>query len=276
MNDTLLENYFATLPALHTWDGHSWNSGGFDEWHLRELVTFIRSEIPTDARILETGAGNTTISFLLTDPKEVVSIAPDAALFKRITDYCDNVSISYVNLKAICGPSELELPRLADSGAKFDFALIDGKHGWPAPFVDLCYSNYMVGRGGFIMIDDVQIKPCKEVASFLAMQPGYEIVKNLQKAVIFKKITDDLFIPDWEFQPYCMGYTRLLPEDDRYSLYSPEAAAPPEVPNTSHSEIDELRREVARVQRELDLVKNSRRYRLAERLANTYNQLFGR
>lgn len=203
---SLFDSYLKDIPLLHTWDGTNWNTGGFIDWQLVKIAEFIRSHTKRP-RVIETGAGNSTLAFLFCDPKEVVSICPDEALFQRIRDAAFKIGINTMPFKPINGPSELVLPKMLDDTEGFDFALIDGKHGWPAPFVDLCYCNYLVKSGGFIMVDDVQLKSCKEVASLLAMQPGYEIVLDIEKSLVFKKTTTDKFLPDWTLQPYTVKAT---------------------------------------------------------------------
>src|SRR5262245_29747322 len=107
------KEYFHNIPLLHTWDGgKTWNAGGFDNKQLETLVDLIRNTFRAP-RIVETGAGNSTISFLFCQPTEVVSICPEKELFDRITEYCVQRSIPTSPLRAIVGSSEWELPRLA-------------------------------------------------------------------------------------------------------------------------------------------------------------------
>ena len=70
------------------------------------------------------------------------------------------------------------MPRLAVSSeapAWLDFALIDGGHGSPTPFLDFFYATHMLKQGGYIMVDDVQLHSVKELARLLAQQPGFEL-----------------------------------------------------------------------------------------------------
>jgi hypothetical protein len=63
--------------------------------------------------IIETGAGNSTITFLHLSPQRLVSIAPDQALFERIRSYCIENDIEHRALEAHVGGSEWVLPKLA-------------------------------------------------------------------------------------------------------------------------------------------------------------------
>lgn len=200
--DAFLEN----LPLLHSWDGgQTWNTGGFGEEHLRPLVGFLRDRLPPRPTILETGAGCSTIAFFFLDPRRVVSVAPSANLFARIRSYCEVHGIATSVFESHVGFSEWVLPALAqpiEALPWVDFALIDGGHGWPTPFVDFFFANHMLRRGGYIMVDDVQLHSVKELARLLGQQPGFELVLDLGKSLVFRKTTADRSLPDWNGQPY--------------------------------------------------------------------------
>jgi len=156
-----LDTYLSDLPLLHTWEGgKTWNTGGF----YRELFEAIKPHVMEGVDILETGAGNSTIFFLLNKPRRLVSIAPDVALFDRIRAYCDRNGIDRSRAEAIVECSEWALPALAKGSQQFDLILIDGGHGWPVVFVDFCDAMAMLRRGGILIIDDLQLHSVKELA----------------------------------------------------------------------------------------------------------------
>ena len=207
------EEYLTTLPMLHTWDGgKTWNSGGFDRSHLERLHNFLKENLPGAPVLLETGAGNSTISFLFLEPKRMVSIAPEASLFDRIRDYCITKDISIDSLEVHVDGSEWVLPKMAaeirNESPILDFALIDGCHNWPMVFVDFCYVNRMLKTGGYFMIDDVQLHSVKELAKMLSEQPGFEMVLDLGKSLVFRRTTDEArILADWAFIPYVVRKT---------------------------------------------------------------------
>ncbi len=203
----LVEDYLNNIPMLHSWDGgKTWSSGGFEPEHLRYIYDFLREQLGDNSILLETGAGNSTIIFLLLKPSKLLSIAPDAELFGRIRDYCQKNEIADAALEAHVDGSQWVLPRLAaDNRAQepfLDFALIDGCHGWPTAFVDLEYANAMLRKGGLIMIDDVQLHAEKEIACLLAELPGFSVALDIGKSIIFRKLTDQRFLGEWVGQPY--------------------------------------------------------------------------
>ena len=201
-----LEAYLQNIPLLHSWDGgRTWGSGGFTKEQLKLTIALIQ-ETFSSPRIIETGAGNSTISFLFCNPSAVISICPDKIIFEKINSYCANHSIGTEQMRGIVGFSEWELPQIAEgakaTGQFFDFALIDGHHGWPNVFVDFCYINALTSQGSLIMIDDIQLHSVRELANFLIEQPGFSLVTDLGKALIFRKTTRETGIPEWIDQPY--------------------------------------------------------------------------
>lgn len=198
------QTYVAAMPELHSWDGgKTWNTGGYNRELFQSLRAFFDRKLTGRVRIIETGCGNSTIFFLLAEPERVVTIDPDSAVYQRVIDYCAAQEIPTVVHEMNIGPSEIVLPKIAELGEKqFEFALIDGDHSWPSAFVDFCYFNMLVGRGGYIMIDDVQLHSCKELARFVSEEPGFALSLDLGKALVFEKLTDEKFPRGWGEQPY--------------------------------------------------------------------------
>ncbi|HEX5243571.1 MAG TPA: class I SAM-dependent methyltransferase [Tepidisphaeraceae bacterium] len=208
MTDQRFENFLSSVPQLHTWDrGKTWKSGGFNARLLRSIRTGIEASIPHDNLcIAETGAGNSTILFLLMQPKRLVSIAPDEELRDRILTYCAEKKIDSSPLEFISAFSEVALPRFAErlrkDGQKLDVALIDGGHGWPTDFVDFCYFNLALRKGGLLIVDDLQIYAVNEFARWLYMQKQFSLVKDMQKTLIFRKEVEADYMGDHGAQPY--------------------------------------------------------------------------
>lgn len=218
-----IEAFLADVPLLHTWDnGATWNTGGFFPENLRELHEFVHAELPAASHILETGAGNSTICFLLTSPRRLVSIAPDAVLFDRIRAYCAHNGIPTGPLEAHVNGSEWALPKLASTLREqppcFDFILIDGCHNWPMVFVDFFYGNYMLKTGGCLMIDDVQLHSVKELARMLVEQPDFRMERRLSESLIFRRVTDRRTLDEWTSIPYIVKKTGSYKRGDPFDL----------------------------------------------------------
>lgn len=195
------EEYLADIPLLHSWDGgKTWNTGGFDQYFLRQFHSLAASF--ENATIIETGAGNSTITFLFAKPKKLITIVPDQDLIGRITSYCAKNSINTLPLVTYIERSEYRLPKLLEESTMADLVLLDGGHGWPTVFVDFCYLNAMLKKGGLIILDDVQLHSIRELKNLLVAQSGFELVLDLEKSVVFRKNLGDEFLPDWGGLPY--------------------------------------------------------------------------
>ena len=202
-----LDDWLAKLPPLHSWDGgKTWCTGGFDRELFQQLKTFCATHLPAQPRILETGAGNSTIFFLFLSPVRLVSIEPDAGLFERIRSYCEAHDIPTISLEAYNEGSEWVLPRIGgEAGAlPFDFVLIDGCHNFPNVFLDFFYGNYVLRPGGYIMVDDIQLHPSRELANMLGEQPEFELALDLGKALVYRRrpTADARTLGEWTRSPY--------------------------------------------------------------------------
>jgi hypothetical protein len=187
------------LPKLHDW-GKGPEVGGLDNRIGERMIAEVsRYE---DPRIVETGAGASTLLFLCLEPQALTSIAPDAALHERLLAAAQEREISIDRLEFICEQSELALPRLFALGGRFEVGLIDGCHNWPAVFVDFCYINIMLTPGGTLFIDDVQLYSVSQLYLLLREQEEYEYVGLDGKFATFRKVLDRPFLPEWRFQPF--------------------------------------------------------------------------
>ncbi len=219
------EAFLADLPRFHTWDnGKTWNTGGFYAPGLRTIRE--TSDAALEGRtpiIAETGAGNSTILFLLMQPKLLISIAPNPQLRNRIVDYCTKNEIGHEALQFRVARSETVLPKLVSKfqkeGMLLDVAMVDGGHGWPTVFVDFCYFNAMLKKGGLLIVDDLQLYSVNEFARWLSMQREYSLVNDMQKTLIFRKEVATEYLPDFGSQPYIQQRSEMMKETgDPYSF----------------------------------------------------------
>lgn len=216
-----IDDYFADIPLLHFWGTPPvWNDGGFDKRHFSKLAEFIDAQCPSNPRIIETGAGNSTIFFLLHSPAKLVSIDPHRKIYERISKYCTERGVDISNLEIKNDTSARELPPIAAMEPQsFDFALIDGDHGWPVVMVDFCYMLTLVRPGGYIMIDDINVHAIKELVRLLEKQPGFMMRLDLGKSRVYRKDFDGVSLPGWNFQPYIVEKTKADEVSERqYAL----------------------------------------------------------
>ena len=187
------------LPKLHDF-GRGPEVGGLNKQIGERIIAEVsRHEAP---RIVETGAGASTLLLLCLEPQSLTSIAPDFGLHERILAEARERQIPVDRFEFLCEQSELALPRLFSLGNRFDVGLIDGCHNWPAVFVDFCYINMVMPAGGTLFIDDVQLYSVEQLYLLLREQPEYEYVALDGKFATFRKVLDCGFLPEWRLQPY--------------------------------------------------------------------------
>ena len=189
----------ANLPKLHYWGGEEQVGGLNSVIGGRMIEELARYDSP---RVIETGAGATTLLFCCLDPGALVSIAPTAELRDRIFAEATKRQIALKRLFFICDRSELALPRIAIDRNQFDIGFIDGSHNWPSVFVDFCYINMMMPAGGTLFVDDIHLYSVSQLFNLLRRQEEFEHVARDDKMATFRKLVDRPFLPEWNGQPY--------------------------------------------------------------------------
>ena len=196
------------LPKLHDW-GQGWVVGGLNQQIGKRIIAEVtRYEEP---RIVETGAGASTLLFCSLEPQALTSVAPDPGLHERILATAREREIPVDGLEFLSERSELALPRVFALGGRFDIGLIDGCHNWPAVFVDFCYINIMLAPGGTLFLDDVQLYSVSQLHLLLREQEEYEYVGLDGKFATFRKVLDRAFLPEWRSQPFIERNTATPP-----------------------------------------------------------------
>ncbi len=196
---TVARALLANLPKLHYWGGEE-QVGGLNSVIGERMITELaRYEAP---RVIETGAGATTLLFCCLDPGALVSIAPDADLRDRIFAEAERRRVDLTRLFYVCDRSELALPSIAAGRNRFDVGLIDGSHNWPSVFVDFCYINMMMPASGTLFVDDIHLYSVSQLFRLLRRQEQFEHVALDGKMATFRKLVDRPFLPEWNREPY--------------------------------------------------------------------------
>jgi hypothetical protein len=190
-----LELLLTAPPKFHGNDGAT-----TDGWRLNDAgLLFLDSRIQRGMRTIETGAGVSTILFALKQTRHTC-VLPDRRVVHRIRRYCRDAGLSLRTVKFVLERSEYALPRL-DASA-YDFALIDGRHGFPAPFIDWFYIADRLRPGGVVLLDDTWIWTCHVLASFLDATPGWRRCAELPTSAAFLKECDGAQHAEWVHQPF--------------------------------------------------------------------------
>lgn len=198
--------FLRDLPDVHERGTAPAHSGGLNP-RLGKVIVDELAKLDAPVAI-ETGAGNSSVLFLMLGCSSVIAIAPDEKLGRRIQQEAGDRGLDVSRLRYIDDRSERALPRLAlDEGVRCQVAFIDGNHGWPSVFVDFCYLNLMLDQGGLLFIDDVQIYACSQLMLLLAAQPDYELVRQDGKMATLRKVSAAPFLPDWRGEPFIVMNT---------------------------------------------------------------------
>jgi predicted O-methyltransferase YrrM len=190
-----VEHLLAAPPRFHGCDGVT-----TDAWRLDDAaLLFLAAQLRSGMQTIETGAGVSTIVFALTGVRHTC-VVPDRKVVQRIQHFSREHDVSLRNIDFVVERSEFALPGLAACG--YDVALIDGRHGFPAPFIDWFYISNRLRRGGVVLLDDTWIWTGKVLADFLDATPGWRRCAALPNSAAFVKECDGAEHAEWVEQPF--------------------------------------------------------------------------
>jgi len=175
-------------------EGQNW---GFSA----ESLTWLSEMIPSGGSTLETGVGDSTAVFL-SRANHHIAVGPEQREADAVSQFCGEHGILRADFEFHCGRSEYVLPALELPA--LDLVLIDGQHAFPAPFIDWFYTAEQVKPNGLVVVDDIQIRPCKVLVDFLSAEPEWQLHDTNGRAVAFQKITNGPVTTKWWLeQPWC-------------------------------------------------------------------------
>lgn len=177
-----------------------------NRWKLSdEELLFISKVVRKGSKTLETGAGCSTVLFALLGATHTC-IVPDKPLTERIVAYCQEKGIPTSGLNFIVDVSERALPRLQEKD--LDLALIDGRHGFPQPFLDWYYTAEMLKDGGYVVIDDLHVWVCETLMNLLLAEKDWKLAHESLGGCAFQKLGNGTQNNDYENQPYVAKRSR--------------------------------------------------------------------
>lgn len=178
---------------------------GIDE----DVLRFLAETVDENSKTLETGAGCSTLVFAICKAKHT-AITPSETEIRNILEYAGDNDIEMKNVRFIPEPSEQYLPRCDETG--FDLVLLDGKHAFPWPIVDWFFTADRLNRGGWMLIDDAQMRSVALLGEFMLADPGWELIRDFSgKTLVFKKVRDNVLDVAWHMQPWTVASLRGKP-----------------------------------------------------------------
>ena len=168
---------------------HGGRAPGTRSWPLDDRVLhWMADHVPAGGRSLETGCGYSTVVLGALSERHV-AISPFAEEHGAIGKWLEGHGISSHTIEFVAGSSEAELPEMALSA--LDFVLIDGNHAFPAPFIDWFYTADALRPGGVVIIDDLQLKPCRMLYDFLRSERDrWALQIRIGRASVFRRVTE--------------------------------------------------------------------------------------
>jgi hypothetical protein len=177
-----------------------------------EALSFIDEHINSGTKTLETGAGISTILFAL-NGTEHTCIVPDKTQVERIKHFCTQNQISTQKIDFRIDGSENVLPQLRPTG--LDLVLIDGCHGFPAPFIDWYYAGSGLKANGILIIDDTQLWTGDVLKQFLLAETEWKHECDiLSRTAVFRKLKEYELLKEWPLQPYTLLHSKLADDDN--------------------------------------------------------------
>jgi hypothetical protein len=199
-----VEELLADPPKLHSPSSRPAELTNL--WKLSdEELLFISRHVDTSSKTLETGAGCSTILFAMLGSRHTC-IVPDRPLVDRILAFCNEKQIPTANLNFTVDISERALPQLNERD--FDLALIDGRHGFPQPFLDWYYAAELLKLGGYVIIDDLHIWTCEVLMNFLLAEEDWKLVEESLGGCVFQKLGNSSHNKEWARQRFMTERSR--------------------------------------------------------------------
>jgi len=178
--------------------------GQFVEMGLpAEVLNFISRHIDASAHTLETGCGVSTIVFALAGTRHIC-ITPAEHEIQRVKEYClaESVSADRISFHADC--SEKVLPALQCE--PLDLVLIDGRHGFPAPFIDFYYTVSRLKIGGLLVVDDTWLWTGEVLKQVLLSEPEWHLEADFApRTVVFRKLAEGTEAKEWTQQEFVVS-----------------------------------------------------------------------
>lgn len=183
MTDDRIRELVRRPPKLHVHRGRpiSWGIN-------RALADLLRREVSARSRTLETGAGVSTLIFLLLGATHD-AISPDPDEASKILAYCTEHRIPTDRYVHHLARSEAVLPTLPLEPG-LDLVLVDGDHAFPIPCLDWFYAARRLRRGGLMVLDDVSLWSVRIVADFLSADDAWQQIERSRRFAAYRLLVD--------------------------------------------------------------------------------------
>jgi hypothetical protein len=172
-----------------------------------DVSHFISDHVDDSSFTLETGCGLSTVLFALSGARHIC-ITPATDEIDRIKEYCGRNGIALDKVTFHASSSEKVLPGIeCDS---LDLVLIDGRHGFPAPFIDFYYTAGKLKIDGLLVIDDTWLWTGDILKQILLLEPEWKLEVDFSpRASAFRKLAEGSQTKEWTEQNFVVSNSIL-------------------------------------------------------------------
>ncbi len=162
---------------------------------------FLADRCPPGTRTLETGSGLSTVLFAALGTDHICCTAGQEEA-DRVLAHCASRGIDASRLRFEVGSSHRTLPPLEAAGVARDLVLIDGSHAFPLPEVDWFFGAALLGVGGVLVVDDLDLPAVALLARFLELDPRWQALAGTRKWQAWERRVAGPLSEDWTEQPF--------------------------------------------------------------------------
>lgn len=147
-----------------------------DESNL--LADVIKSD-PTIERTLEVGCAYGLSSLTICDALSGRPNAHHTILDPFQFGWCRGIGVAnlqradFKNYELREERSELAMPKMVETSQTFDMIFIDGWHTFDQTLVDCYFATRLLRVGGYLVVDDANLKPVRRAVGFVSQYPCY-------------------------------------------------------------------------------------------------------
>ena len=186
-----------------------------------EVLNFISQRIDASACTLETGCGVSTVVFALAGARHIC-ITPAEHEIQSIRDYCLSENISVNEVAFYADSSEKVLPGLECE--PLDLVLIDGRHGFPAPFIDFYYTAARLKIDGLLVVDDTWLWTGEVLKKILLSEPEWQLEADFgPRTAVFRKLAEGSQAKEWTQQEFVVNNSAFKLNEDSPSYFATAA-----------------------------------------------------
>jgi predicted O-methyltransferase YrrM len=185
-----------------------------------QVLEYFADTVKPEHQTVETGGGHSTVALAALAAHHTCITVDDYSV-EATQRYMELIGIPRDKVSFIVESSDTALPKLA-AAEQFDFAYVDGAHGYPYPALDWHYLDRHLRVGGIVGFDNVEVPSVHNHCEFLEMNQSYRLAANISGpslgrygAYFYTKLADE----ERSAEAQIYNHRRVpgfFPQDQRY------------------------------------------------------------